>query len=214
MEKKPHHFQAPRTSLGGLQQSPLVVPAQRTPGPLLLSPLGSVQRRWHLPNSRGRPGDGEEGPMQYLATSSSLWSAGRPCAGRLCLPFPPAGWLDASLPVSRCQARGAAPLAGSRVAGGSTRTPDPPGTPLPLSHLGEPRHGMRRGLEPRHTRGGGGQCLCPRGSRRAQGSDPQERVPQPPDPPLSPAGGHLSGHRPPSSQNSHIWPHVDTTVAS
>ena len=106
--------------------------------------------------------------------------AGRPCAGRLCLPFPPAGCLDASLPVSRCQAWGAAPLAGSRVAGGSLKTPDPPGTPLPPSHLGEPRRGMRRGLEPRHTRGGGGQCLCPGAAEGHRGAIPRKGSLRPP----------------------------------
>lgn len=87
-------------------------------------------------------------------------------------PFPKSKMSECFTPLSHCWAQEAVPLAGTWVNVGSWRTPNPPGTPLPPSHPGELKHGMRG--EPRHTRAGGGQCLCPKGSRRSQGAIPRK----------------------------------------
>lgn len=92
-------------------------------------------------------------------------------------PFPICGTSAYSPPLSHCQAQGAALLVGNPVGGRLLRTPDPPATLLPRSHPGDPRHRMRRG--------GGGQPLCPKGSRMLRGATPREEAHSTPQPSFS-----------------------------
>ena len=110
-------------------------PKDARPSPPLS--LGAQCRRdGTSPRSKGR-GPGKKGPRNTWQSPVLLGSAGRSRAGWLRLPFPPAGCRDALPPLNRCRARRAAPLAGSRVGawGGSPRTPNPPGTLWPPSHI-------------------------------------------------------------------------------
>ena len=121
--------------------------AQALSSPL---PRGSVQKRWHLSTLQGQGWrTGKKSSHHTWQSTTSLWSAGRPCAGWLGPPFLTAPCLDALPPLSHSRAWGAVPLAGRRVAGGSLTTPDPPRTWLTPSRREDPRHGTRRGLEPR-----------------------------------------------------------------
>ena len=74
-----------------------------------------------------------------------------------------------------------------------------------------------RGAQARDEEGAGAKAhkgrwravLCARGSRRAQGSEPQERGPQHPQPSsFSHMRPSFRPEAPPNSQNSHIWPHA------
>ena len=189
---------------------------QALPSPL---PRGSVQKRWHLSTLQGQGrATAKKGSHHAWQSTTPLWSAGRPCAGRLGLPFPPAARLDALPPLSHSRARGAVPLAGRRVGGGSPRTPDPPETWSPPARQGDPRHGMRRGLEPRAHEGRRRAVPVPKGqpftraSNRAGGSEPQQRGPQTPRPS---SFSHIwASFRPqaPHAQARHIWPHAAATV--
>ena len=112
------------------------------------------------------------------------------------------------------------------LGGGSLRTPDPPGPWLPPSRRGEPRHGMRRGLEPRAHEGRWRAVPVPKGqpfswsSTMAGGSEPQERGPQRPRPS---SFSHIWASLRPQAchaQPRHSWPHplaavtIDITMAS
>ena len=117
------------------------------------------------PRSKGR-GPGKKGPRNPWQSPVLLGSAGRSRAGWLRLPFPPAGSRDALPPLNRCRARGAAPLAGSRVgAWGVTEDPRPSWNTVATI----PRHGVRRGLEPRARKGRWRAVPAPKGQQNGTG---------------------------------------------
>ena len=172
-------------------------PKDARPSPPLS--LGAQCRRdGTSPRSKGR-GPGKKGPRNTWQSPVLLGSAGRSRAGWLRLPFPPAGCWDALPPLNRCRARGDAPLARSWVGGGVTEDPRPSwNTVANIPYPGHPRHGVRRGLEPRARKGRWRAAPGPKGQQNGTGErSPRTAALSPPDPPPSPTLGHLSGHRPP-----------------
>jgi len=75
--------------------------AVKCTGPLLPSPSGLVQKRWHLSTLQGQgQATRKKGSHHTRQSTSPLETAGRPCAGRLGLLFPTARWLGAFPPLS------------------------------------------------------------------------------------------------------------------
>ena len=170
---------------------------QALPTPL---PRGSVQKRWHLSTLQGQ-GTGEEGPTQHLAIVSSFresWEISRRVAAP---PFPACGMSGCFAPSQPLSGTGGCATCrepGGCV-GGVTEDPRPSwNTVANIPYPGHPRHGVRKGLEPRARKGRWRAAPGPKGQQNGTGEpSPGKGALSPPDPPPSPTLGHLSGHRPP-----------------